>query len=30
MTVPAKHVMGAAEWAMLGLLSLVWGGSFLF
>ncbi len=26
----AKHVMGAAEWGMLVLLSLVWGGSFFF
>ncbi|MDB5459144.1 MAG: protein of unknown function transrane [Caulobacteraceae bacterium] len=25
-----KHVMGAAEWALLVLLSVVWGGSFFF
>lgn len=27
---PASRPMGGAEWSMLGLLSLVWGGSFFF
>jgi len=27
---PAKHAMTTGEWALLGLLSVVWGGSFFF